>query len=377
MTTTSHTSGNSAHARTMNSGPYAGPHRRPSDDARAVEAAIARAGSAALGPYLPAAAGSALERAGLALATTSASIAVAAAGVAFLQDTSAIDSDDLSQALPFASEHKASLESVDDSFGVVADSALPPVAATAELPWITTFLDDVTPVSTANSSEATLAPSDWFDAEASIEQLVAAENVSSEFIAVEKPAAEFELVQQEFANSEFATDELPSEELAPFASAFGVSESNDEIEAELHGAWDADGVGAEMRAIADALSAHIAPALVDATEPAWLGEAGDAVTEVAESEPLAMWADDDFPATTATSVLDVTVEAESLAIAAAALESAEQLALAQESAAAALESLAQRVRSGDLEILGFRADQGDAAAVAAALAALLGAPRRG
>jgi len=43
-----------------------------------------------------------------------------------------------------------------------------------------------------------------------------------------------------------------------------------------------------------------------------------------------------------------------------------------EAAAASLEAIARRLRAGELEIPGFRGDRGDAAALAAALAALLG-----
>jgi hypothetical protein len=45
----------------------------------------------------------------------------------------------------------------------------------------------------------------------------------------------------------------------------------------------------------------------------------------------------------------------------------------QQAAAAALESIARRLRSGELQVPGFVADRGDAAALAAALASLLGA----
>ncbi len=44
-----------------------------------------------------------------------------------------------------------------------------------------------------------------------------------------------------------------------------------------------------------------------------------------------------------------------------------------EAAAASLETIARRLRAGELEIPGYRGDRGDAAALAAALAALLGA----
>ena len=44
-----------------------------------------------------------------------------------------------------------------------------------------------------------------------------------------------------------------------------------------------------------------------------------------------------------------------------------------EAAAASLEAIARRLRAGELEVPGFRGDRGDAAALAAALAALLGA----
>jgi hypothetical protein len=45
----------------------------------------------------------------------------------------------------------------------------------------------------------------------------------------------------------------------------------------------------------------------------------------------------------------------------------------QQAAAASLESIARRLRSGELQVPGFVADRGDAAALAAALASLLGA----
>jgi hypothetical protein len=48
---------------------------------------------------------------------------------------------------------------------------------------------------------------------------------------------------------------------------------------------------------------------------------------------------------------------------------------AQENLAAALATLAERVRAGELEVPGYRAEQGEAAALAATLAALLNTGR--
>lgn len=91
-------------------------------------------------------------------------------------------------------------------------------------------------------------------------------------------------------------------------------------------------------------------------------------------ESLPMWNDDDMmdimPVRAADPAPDATADSQS--------ENAGHragLELQQESAARALETLASRVRGGELVLPGYSPEMGDAAALAAALAALLGSRR--
>jgi len=132
------------------------------------------------------------------------------------------------------------------------------------------------------------------------------------------------------------------------------------------------GAGGSLREIARTLRGH-----ADATEDAAArtdghGDDHGFVTGLAAA-PLPMWGDDDMPDTivaheaSLTDALDHPVDREELFPVVDVPSSQSELA------ASALESVAHKVRVGSLELSRFRAELGEAAAVATVLAALLSA----
>lgn len=136
----------------------------------------------------------------------------------------------------------------------------------------------------------------------------------------------------------------------------------------------------------------------DSTEEPWaIADATEAVAELADGlaehsaaelstgelapEPLEPWTDDErwmdiMPALQTPGGPDLAGEtawARAFAEPPAPLSPAPSPPGDTEAAAASLEAIARRLRAGDLDIPGYRGDRGDAAALAAALAALLGA----
>lgn len=278
---------------------------------------------------------------------------------------------------------------------------------TVELPWIDTFLDDSTE-SAAMESAATEA----VVAEAVVAEAVAAEAVAMDAVAMDAVAVEavaVEAVAVEAVAVEAAVEAVAVEAVAADAvledavalEAMGAEAPDEEAEGTLVVEARADDttVDAEMataESIAEAFAADESSVSAEQVAPpdAWpMDEAGAAmkalagempnppqrsitplyVPPVASTPPLPMWGDDDLM-----DIMPVRAPAASEVQdehwAASARREAER-AGNPEAAARALEDLARRVRSGELELPGYAPEMGDAAALAAALAALLGVRR--
>ncbi len=132
-------------------------------------------------------------------------------------------------------------------------------------------------------------------------------------------------------------------------------------------AWALDEAAEQMRALADELRDHEGIAS-DSGEAAGLFETSPV------PEPLPVWSDDDMidimPAQKGRSATSVNSAIEPWAD--RARRSGDESA---EAAARVLELLARRVRDGEISLAGYEPRLGDAAALAAALAALLGVRR--
>ena len=210
----------------------------------------------------------------------------------------------------------------------------------ADLPWIDLFLDSE--VSDTGTVEALAEPvsGPWLTPE------VIATPIADEAIAADAMVAEVPLVE---ASIVAATTETDAPETAD--------------------AWPLEEAGAAMRAFAEDLNSRVSESprtfAMDSTEPP-----GSAVEPLS---PLPMWSDED--------TMDIMPVKAPLAPTARGEEWAAQarreaeLTGNTEATARALESLAHRVRTGDIVMPGFASDMGDAAALAAALAALLSVRR--
>jgi len=160
-------------------------------------------------------------------------------------------------------------------------------------------------------------------------------------------------------------------------------------------------VAEAIPAAATEVDAAAAQAVVEADEEPWaIADASEALAELADGlrdranavetsaadaspEALEPWTDDErwmdiMPALQTPGGPDLAGEtawARAFAEPPAPMTPAPLPAGDTEAAAASLEAIARRLRAGDLDIPGYRGDRGDAAALAAALAALLGAGR--
>ena len=141
------------------------------------------------------------------------------------------------------------------------------------------------------------------------------------------------------------------------AAEDSIAPSSDAIAAEE---WPLEDAGEAIRSIADDLARH---ADASSSTPVDAKQASPDVP----AQPLRMWSEDDMD------IMPVKVTPPEV-------ESAEQWAArarreseegSPESAALALEGLASRIRSGEIQLPTFSAGMGEAAALAAALAALL------
>jgi hypothetical protein len=167
----------------------------------------------------------------------------------------------------------------------------------------------------------------------------------------------------------------PSTEL-PWIDAFLGAEPSDAGEEHIDEAalagpvstteqWPLDDAGESMRVLADDLAAR---------EITNEGKGGDdAEAPVASTPPLPMWGDDDMMDIMPVKSPRQHVDSNEHWAARARRES--ERSGTNEAAALALESLARRVRDGEISIPGYTPDMGDAAALAAALAALLSVRR--
>ncbi len=143
--------------------------------------------------------------------------------------------------------------------------------------------------------------------------------------------------------------------------------------------WSLDAAASEMQRLATTLG----PGRIDTadtSEPVRVREPFADEATVARPVPMSMWRDDDFVdvmpvlATKMPVAAEPAVDARPSSLAPTFSSSAASTAtMANEAAASALESVAQRVRAGELSVNGFNAALGEAAALASTLAALLGA----
>ena len=129
--------------------------------------------------------------------------------------------------------------------------------------------------------------------------------------------------------------------------------------------WPLDEAGAAMRAFTDDFLVH------DARSPRAVDEDASRSAEppVASTPPLPMWGDDDLM--DIMPVMTTRAEADRGEHWAVHARRETERAGNSDAVALALESLARRVRDGDISVPGFTSEMGDAAALAAALAALL------
>lgn len=251
---------------------------------------------------------------------------------------------------------------------------------TVELPWIDTFLDDsAEPVAAAPvaaepvvAEPFALSP-DPVDAVADVDAVeviaveaawVEATEEATEEATVEATVEAADvLVMDAQGDGVFLDEATPTAE--SIAEAFAADDSS--VSAAEHtpppaDVWPMDEAGAAMRALAGDMPSPPQRAITPLYVP-----------PVASTPPLPMWGDDDL--------MDIMpVRAPAAAEihdehwAASARREAER-AGNPEAAARALEDLARRVRAGELELPGYAPEMGDAAALAAALAALLGVRR--
>ena len=136
--------------------------------------------------------------------------------------------------------------------------------------------------------------------------------------------------------------------------------------------WPLDEAGQAMRMLADELGAREPSVGERAPDSSSAPLSSDAPT--ASTPPLAMWGDDDMM-----NIMPVKAsprqDTDSNEHWAARARRESERTGTNEAAALALESLARRVRDGEISIPGYTPDMGDAAALAAALAALLSVRR--
>jgi hypothetical protein len=255
---------------------------------------------------------------------------------------------------------------------------------TVELPWIDTFLDHSSPV----APSAPPVAASFADAE--VEERAVAEAFAAEPSAFEVSAFEGSAVESEpisellgaeaidtvastatepgaVTDDESTADGAMLEEVPTtaesIAEAFAADESSLRAEPTAPPAdvWPLDEAGAAMRALAGEMPNPPQRAITPLYVP-----------PVASTPPLPMWGDDDLM--DIMPVRPPAAEAQEEHWAASARREAER-AGSPEAAARALEDLARRVRAGELELPGYAPEMGDAAALAAALAALLGVRR--
>ena len=210
----------------------------------------------------------------------------------------------------------------------------------ADLPWIDLFLDSEVTHMGAEEDLGEPMSEPWLTSEVDAPSIVDEAVVEDAMVA-----------------------EVPSVDLSIVAAA------TEPDAADTADAWPLDEAGAAMRAFADDLDTRESESprtrAMESTEPP--------VSSAAPLSPLPMWSDED--------TMDIMPVKSAGAPTARGEEWAAQarreadLTGNSEATARALESLARRVRNGDIVMPGFAPDMGDAAALAAALAALLSVRR--
>lgn len=241
-----------------------------------------------------------------------------------------------------------------------SETATPTSAPTpAGLPWIDAFLD----------SDASDAP---VEAPAPVRFAIPTPVTS---IFAELPPTDERAAVEDSADAMFvaAPVDVPAADAEPApmmdVTQDAISESStdvDEANDEANDEWPLAEAGAAMESLAAELVGDRGEPTVDAsTEP----------TETADDRvaPMSAWTDDD--------IMDImpvrAADAPSPTNEHWAVQARREAdgSSSTEAAAAVLEALARRVRDGELVLPGYTAEMGDAAALAAALAALLGVRR--
>ncbi len=247
------------------------------------------------------------------------------------------------------------------------------------LPWIDAFLD----ASREQRDDADIATLAASDEVSSIESAAIAsfsgdtiEEVFAEPVAESVSGALAEALGETLMET-FASpvDDTTTERLSALSADVSTPTSSDATGEDVASAeaWPMEEAGAAMRALADDLRTRepVESSTPRVTSPRSITPLY--VPPVASTPPLPMWGDDDL--------MDIMPVKPNVARAPGDLQWAArarretELAGNPEAAARALEELARRVRKGELEVPGYTAEMGDAAALAAALASLLGVRR--
>lgn len=182
-------------------------------------------------------------------------------------------------------------------------------------------------------------------------------------------ALEAAAATETFAATETADDALP------WIEAFAVDPDVHAVTDAADDSWAMNEASADIAQLADELSAVSADASADASA----GVSSSAPTVAVE--PHLPWQEDEawmdiMPALPHSGGRDIAAETEwarAFGEPPAPMQPPPLPTGDAQAAAASLESIARRLRAGDLNVPGFHAERGDAAALAAALAALLGA----
>ena len=167
----------------------------------------------------------------------------------------------------------------------------------------------------------------------------------------------------------------------PWIDAFLEADEADRSVAASSSAWPLDEAGAAIRALADHLLPGHADESLRATGESATGESATGESATGESAtgpdastpPLPMWGDDDLMDIMPVKAPRPSTDSDEHWAASARRET--HATGHNEAAAQAFESLARRVRDGEILLPGYVAEMGDAAALALALASLLSVRR--
>ncbi len=248
-------------------------------------------------------------------------------------------------------------------------------SASESLPWIDTFLHDSEPTGEGSSLVA-------FEGSSAEKPTEIATEIASTPVVFAVPAA----VTGIFAAASSAAESAPTEAEASADDALMMPALSDATESAdvvaPNPSVDADGkevielqLGDDHRedAVDEEWQLADAGAMMESIAADIAAEVPSDQVTVSRITPMPAWSDDDVMDIMPVRAADVGVSAQELWASQARREA--QSAEGVEAVAVVLESLAKKVRDGELTLPGYSADLGDAAALAAALAALLGVRR--